>query len=575
MELTLNNSVFFYTVDSTGIGANPTPQNALDMAAQCSVIRGQYQPREWRQPHDPNGSVTIQVKSETAVTLRLYREDGFVMFSAVGVGTPIPGTALAVYNFTVDFSGLASAVNGILELSNGTTVKQSHPLYVPTFFVRINYSNLASHMTYGFYNECLVMTGVWEAKFITRDLVQSRDVWEDAYGSLKTLSHQHFQTRDLELCWGPWYLTETLSYALNHDLVEIEEVDSCDNVVSDWYTLQEIPEVEKFDDRYNVYRTIPKMRINDSFVRRLPALEGTANQSDIPSDFQVTSVGTTTLEVCWNSTADSAQIQLATDPGFATIVQDVTTGGNCHTFTGLTPCVKYYIRIRAQGCAGETDWITLTGRRQTNLHFKGDRTYYSIEFEAKIDSIQIFNILNTASTTSPLIFKYSDLPGPIDKPTWDSIGALATIADLENSIDVGGTPYKVYIEISGYEREYEDAVILLDYVTPSFYVEAGCYDETFNPDDTDMWLGFVPSVKPVVNDVLEVTPETNNIMLGLMSSNTDDPTVYEYNWAIPADRTAFAADLTSITGEGIIKFWGTSYDDLLNAGIISFDIVYP
>jgi len=216
------------------------------------------------------------------------------------------------------------------------------------------------------------------------------------------------------------------------------------------------------------------------------------------------------------------------------------------TFTGLAACEKYYYRVRGITCDGASEWVENQNRHSISVHLKGGHTQQAIQFDEKITDLIVTNVFSMITGVS---FRYSN--GATEPNDWTLFPSLS-IADLQNSIDNGGSDFWVLVEATGFATEIQEGVIIFEYTSETFYLSVCCLDyET-------------PSAGGVTKDILICMRSDRKFKLQNVTASAGTTFYYGLRTSANSDYTEFGS--TTIAGLNTqIQQFANATNDLLIA----------
>lgn len=483
LQASIANAIKFYPVNADG---SPSATNPRYRPYQVQRQNGVFKEYCYYQPVDLSGQMTFQFFWVGAGGVGTAALD--VRFFAVGGGQI--GTVSIAGRATTNFSQInqieipwasvmwtAGLPTGrfFIEVRSPANVRlyRSEPLVNwPRKPLKMVYRNTGDHARYGPYSGCFEQHLALPGRLVEPDIMEMeiRAVTSDM--RRLQLLHELEHVAILETEPIPHYLAEAIQYALNHDEVEINSVK---------YKKVEATIERAHVANFDLYTMRVKLVEVEDRLRYLGRL--TSQYLLTPPEMQPpTDITATSFTANWTAdNADSYTVQISTSPTFASILQAFDTPNTSQAFTGLSACVKYYVRVRGVGCNGVSAWSVLEVQHQISLHFRGLDKVKVLSFSEKLTRLEAFNVFANLTNVR---YKFAPL-GTV--PDW-SLWPFRTLAQLQADITAtAAANYSVRIEVDGYAQGSEGG-LLLRFSSPTFYLQVGCLAYEFGGISQDVVL---------------------------------------------------------------------------------------
>jgi hypothetical protein len=490
MRVFRSNGLRFYPVDSA---LAPTGTRFLDLPYERQKIAHQinnFCPGNWAWYDD---ILRIQVESATVPTWAIRDNLGATLATGgfADTGPIIPGSDNIIWWATIDLAAIAGKtadLTVLLESANSSFL--SEPINdIGRKGLKFTYANFSENYDHGAYRNCNEMIGYVRGQLIDYILPSDKVVYQDAKGRFRNLLHNWHDGRTLKTEWLTWFEIQILQAALHHDKLEISENTGTEIVTSQYEILRENSgNLSRPNESYQGYVfEIPLVEVG-TFGRRLgnPVNPiGTFLIAFLP-ETNIVSGGVT---INWQPVpgAEKYNVKISTSPDFSTGTQIFTDVlATSYSFSGLTPCTKYYYAVQAVSCDAVSPYSSNTNEHRQSVHFRGDFRAATLFFDEKIAGLVVNNIFANAIGVA-----YKIQPGNIPDPansSWANFPAL-TLSQLQSNINLQPGTYTILAFCNSFANG-TDAVLELVYTVPFFWVRFGCTTYNFGGGvSQDVFIG--------------------------------------------------------------------------------------
>ncbi|WP_338813756.1 hypothetical protein V9L05_20620 [Bernardetia sp. Wsw4-3y2] len=463
-----HNGLRWFPCNSSG---TPIATDFLQLPYELQTVLGNVHEECVKQPIDFFDESRVQFWAEVMPIVRVYSASD-ILLETINTSSVRQIDGIGVWNGFIDWSVITGLNNGsYCIVQSDTNYLKTEPLEHSDELIKLIYNNNAPHRIYGVYDACFQQIAYIPAIIHNFIKLNKREIYEDGIGRFLDLKKEKRTGCTLDAFFAPFYLHEIISYALDSDIVLIQQKQEGFYLESE-FKLADNEEYEiNDDDRFSLVEARAKLIRTDSFVRRLPF----DNLLSLNTELELlpeTNLTVSSFTANWTGNASSYEIQLSDTSDFSNILQSYNLTGFSQSFSGLTACEKYYYRIRGVTCDGVSEWITNRNFKQESFHFQGLYNRESIVFTERIQNFSVKNIHNWASN---VILKFA----PVDFPSDWSLYPNMTEAQIQEQIDnltdfEVASGYSIYFEITGYTQIHIHCSLLASYNTESFYLTVGC-----------------------------------------------------------------------------------------------------
>ena len=528
-----SNGLRFYPINAIN---NPIGVRFDELPYHEQYIFKQTQIECKRQSVRFNDIIRIQVKSPNLVTWQIFNASNTLLSSGNFTDFGAFGTE-KVWWVTINLATIPGLNNGSwIIISNGTSHYRTEPLQNEVHrLLKLTYSNYKDHARYGSYRRCNEMVAYIPASLIEHVIFENKSVFQDSVGRYKKLMHDWQRGRVLKTRWLPYWLINILHAAINHDVLFIQEKSGNYLVTSPYEVYNdELLKVEKPNEDYQGYEASISLVELNTYSRRLPAFEPLILGDSI-NILPETNITANSFTANWEAMdVDFYEFQLATNPNFTSpIINQSNILTNSFNVSGLSPCVKYYYRVRASLCGVFSAWTSnLTNQRQS-LHFRGEQRKHVLNFDEKIFNLAVANIFGWANG-----IEYKITSGTItnpDAPVWLFLPVL-TLTQLQSNINSQTGNYTILVSIQGYNFG-SDALLELIYNTEFFWLRVGC--TTYNMGNHISQDLFIGATRRIQIDSITLTNSATVVGYELITSPLG--TAVLFTTSLSALNTAIAS----------------------------------
>lgn len=549
LQTFFNNGIRFFESNASGAGIStefeglPYSEQLLpDMRNKGVPCVGEFV--------DFNRIIRFVLWSDAAATVTIYNNAGVAIQSNIPASQNWALDNDTAYYFAIDLSAVTGINNGSYMIAtNGTEHLTSEPLISTPNLYEIEFENEGDHAKLNTFQNCIFLNAFYPAFLREFNIEQFDRVFATSANRYRRLAHGEKKTRSLETVALPPYKIDAFVRQMKSDILKLKVKPTTSDPIR---LFEGEPVTIENPTRYNLATAKAKIVFDNSLTMRLPYTN--LGAGNVPTLLPLTSLSSTEMQVNWTGSADTYDLQVATDAAFSNIVVNQTGITQLsHLVTGLTSCTKYYVRVRGIDCSGTSPWVVATGRQYFTVHFRGAHTQQAVQFNEKIvfNSLLVNNVFGMLQGVS---FKYSN--GAVEPADWSLFPNL-NVADLEAQIQAGGNDYWILCQCTGYSTQNYEGVLMVSYDAAAFYTLLAC--SSFTLYAADEATKDISTVIPA-NNYYEVDTIPGAIFAsvryyGLRTSNVADFTEYQYDNL--TDLNNAIKSLSSTTDTILSFYFGT------------------